>query len=122
MFTLQDGMSLSTVQTIFNKTFPYLKLEFFRRRHQVYGANAKKDLLKTNAALHTRTPHPHEPEINVNADMSVAALEQLFHERFGLSVQVFRKFGKTWLETSVTDDWTLKKQNDQGFELSTLNP
>jgi hypothetical protein len=33
---------------------------------------------------------------------------------------VFRKSGKTWLETSVTDDWTLKRQNEEGMELSRM--
>jgi hypothetical protein len=37
---------------------------------------------------------------------------------FNLSVQVFRKSAGTWIETSVTDDWTLKQQNDEGKDLS----
>jgi hypothetical protein len=37
-------------------------------------------------------------------------LEKQFEEGFGLHVQVFRKSGRTWLETSVTDDLTLVEQ------------
>jgi hypothetical protein len=37
-----------------------------------------------------------------------------------LSVQVFRKSGKSWLETTFTDGWTLKKQNQEGIDLSQI--
>jgi hypothetical protein len=32
---------------------------------------------------------------------------------------VFRKSGNLWLETTMTDDWTLQQQNDHGYEIST---
>ena len=50
--------------------------------------------------------------------MSVTELETMFRENFGLYVQVFRRSGKLWLETTATDSWTLTVQNDQGKELS----
>lgn len=56
--------------------------------------------------------------IHITDDMPVSKLEQLFLDQFGLSVQVFRKSGSSWLETTFTDDWTLKRQNDAGMELS----
>jgi hypothetical protein len=34
-------------------------------------------------------------------------------------VQVFRKSGNVWLETSATDAWSLKQQNQEGMDLST---
>jgi hypothetical protein len=44
----------------------------------------------------------------------VSKVEMGFQESFGISVQVFRKSGKVWLETSATDCWTLEEQNEQG--------
>jgi hypothetical protein len=113
-------MLLSTVQSAFSVAFPYLKLEFFKHRHKVQGANAKKDLLTPGVTLHFKTRGPHTPEITISSEMSVAALEQLFQDHFGLSAQVFRKSGKSWLETTFTDDWSLNKQNTEGQELSKL--
>jgi hypothetical protein len=49
---------------------------------------------------------------------SVAELENAFEEYFGLSVQVYRKSGKMWLQSTITDDWTLKEQNEHGEALS----
>ena len=56
--------------------------------------------------------------ITITPQMTVANLEQNMNDVFGLSVQVFRKSGNAWLETSVTDNWTLEQQNNQGEELS----
>jgi hypothetical protein len=36
--------------------------------------------------------------------------------------QVYRKSGKIWLETTVTDSWTLEEQNKQGESLSKNSP
>ena len=49
---------------------------------------------------------------------SYALYYATFGEVYGLGVQVFRKSGNVWLETTVTDSWTLKEQNDQGESLS----
>ena len=50
--------------------------------------------------------------------MTVGQLEKAFRERFGLNMQVSRKSGPVWLETTVTDKWTLRQQNEHGRELS----
>lgn len=50
----------------------------------------------------------------ITPDMTVTDLEQSFNTIYGLGVQVFRKSGKIWLETTVTDGWTLEEQNRQG--------
>jgi hypothetical protein len=41
-------------------------------------------------------------------------LERLFEEEYGLHVQVFRKSGTVWLETTVSDDLTLEQQEARG--------
>ena len=64
-----------------------------------------------------RTIH-NKGTITITPQMTVAGLEQNMNDVYGLSVQVFRKSGMAWLETSVTDNWTLEQQNKQGEELS----
>jgi len=51
--------------------------------------------------------------------MKVIDLEKMFKNRFNLSAQVFRKSGNLWLETTMTDNWTLLQQNNHGREIST---
>ena len=56
--------------------------------------------------------------IEVKPEMNVSTFEKLFEDRFGLYVQVFRKSGSIWLETSATDSWTLEQQNEEGKSLA----
>jgi len=57
-------------------------------------------------------------ELELNDEMTVGELENSFLEKFWLNVQVSRRSGNLWLETTMTDKWTLKQQNDHGRELS----
>ena len=50
--------------------------------------------------------------------MTVAEFEKRFQVEFGLNAQVFRKSGKVWLETTITDNLTLQSQNALGLEKS----
>lgn len=49
--------------------------------------------------------------IEIKALTTVAELENMFTETFGLPVQVFRKSNNVWLQTITTDNWTLSEQN-----------
>lgn len=120
MLTIQEGTAISTIQSAFTRLFPYLKIEFFRHPHSLHGANAKSDLLPPGEVLRAHALHGNDTGLVIRKDMSVAELERLFHRHFGLNAQVFRKSGRTWLETTLTDDWSLNKQNTQGYELSLL--
>ena len=59
-------------------------------------------------------------ELIFDEDMLVSELEKQFNDKLQLSAQVFRKAGKSWLETTFTDSWSLRKQNLEGMELSKL--
>ena len=56
--------------------------------------------------------------IAITPRMKVIELEKIFLDDYGLAVQVFRESGRVWLETTMTDDWTLAEQNQQGEALS----
>ena len=50
--------------------------------------------------------------------MKVSELEKAFSDIFGLNVQVFRKSNNMWLQTTITDKWSLEKQNQNGKEMN----
>lgn len=108
------------VQQDFSRIYPYLKIEFFRMN----GLN--KDLaLKQNQIRHdqqlrlAKGREIHKGDLVIEDTMSVQDLEKAFLSKFGLLTQVFRRSGNIWLETSVTDSWSLKQQNDLGMEITT---
>lgn len=116
--SINDHRKIHAIQEDFNKLFPYLKIEFFAKPHASGGQSSKKYMKSSSKTLgECRTIH-NKGSISISPEMTVDELERRFMDVYGLSVQVFRKSGKVWLETSVTDGWTLAKQNAQGEELS----
>jgi len=115
---INDHRKIFAVQEEFNNLFPYLKIEFFAKAHKT-GAPSSKKIIKHHSKTlgECRTIH-NKGTFTISPNMTVAELEQNFSDVYGLSVQVFRKSGKFWLETSITDNWPLQKQNKQGEELS----
>ena len=115
---IHDLRKIADIKEEFNAAFPYLKIEFFSKRHSIGEGLDKRYILDVTETLGKfRTQH-NSGVIEISPDMKVMDVEQLFTERYGLSIQVFRKSGTVWLETTITDSWTLEKQNAQGAELS----
>lgn len=112
---INGSKKISELQKEFNGIFPYLKLEFFQ------GKRGGRPAAFTGLTLKDNPGKKNYGAIILKEDMKVSELEHLFQELFGLSVQVFRKSGRSWIETTVTDDWTLKQQNEEGKELSVLS-
>ncbi len=115
---IADRRKIFAIQEEFSKLFPYLKLEFFSKPHKA-GAGSPKKLVKSPSKTlgECRSIHKNG-SITITPAMTVCDLENSFRDVFGLSVQVFRHSGKVWLETTVTDGWTLEEQNKQGEALS----
>ena len=107
--------SIAQIQEEFSKVYPYLKLVFFSKPHKAYkGSHAKFLITDTTQTLGSIEKKPKTGDLYIEVDMPTWQVERLFEEEFGLHVQVFRKSGNTWLETSVTDDLTLEEQNVKG--------
>lgn len=115
---ISDTVTIKHIQEEFTGRYPFLKLEFFSRPH-ASGKGSEKKYMRTEDAVLKDFRRVHsEGNLNIYDEMTVAELEQLFKEHYGLYVQVFRRSGRLWLETTATDNWTLKTQNEQGRELS----
>lgn len=115
---IDNTKKISVIQQEFNIMFPYLKLEFFKHSHGLHQGNPKKDMLSSNLALNQFRNKHLNGKLEIKENMKVSDLENAFQTLFGISVQVFRKSAGIWIETSFTDDWTLKQQNDEGKDLS----
>jgi hypothetical protein len=120
IINIHDNRVITEIQQEFTAQFPYLKLEFFSKPHAT-GYGTSKRFLKTSVKTIGECRKIHDTgDFIIKPEMTVADLEQQFRDLYGLNVQLFRKSGNLWLETSVTDVWTLQKQNDQGEALSTI--
>ncbi|MFY8003208.1 MAG: hypothetical protein ACOVNR_00125 [Chitinophagaceae bacterium] len=113
---LDDTMRLNIVQQLFNDMFPFLKIEFFEQDVKVNGnVAARRHISNTNRKLgEFRHRHSNNSNVGFRPEMTVNELEKSFAHLYHLQTQVFRKSGKIWLETTITDGWSLDEQNRQG--------
>ena len=114
---ISESIKVSELKRTFNSKFPFLKIEFFKKNHKNLNGSAKKDLILDDFPIIFSVD---DLSILINEEVTVSELEKQFNDKFNLSLQVFRKSGKSWLETTFTDGWTLKKQNQEGIELSKI--
>ncbi len=115
---LTPASCVEDVKAAFSQYFPYLKWEFFTVPHAALQGNSKKEMITHNPKIQELTQLTDQRIISFSDQTSVQELEKQMEEGFGLHVQVFRRSGNIWLETTVTDEWTLAFQNEQGQELS----
>lgn len=117
MLRITPTRLISEVQTEFSHTFPFLKLEFFQNKRRLQ--NTRQEIKMSPASrIGDCQSFISEGEIEITKKMKSRELEQKLKEQFGIIAQVFRRSGNLWLQTTMTDNWTLEKQNEHGMELS----
>lgn len=112
---IRNSKSIRDVQQEFQQEFPFLKPMFFSKKHGAFkGSHSKFLISKTATTLGEIRDSDGEGRLILEDDMPVWQVERMFEEEFGLHVQIFRKSGGKWLETTVTDDLDLEAQNAKG--------
>lgn len=112
-FIIHPNTVIAQVQKDFSALFPFLKLEFFLGKKTTPAAAIQAAPGMTISAVQSQ---PASGRLGLRPGMTVKELEDTFRNDFFLDVQVFRKSGNTWLQTTVTDKWTLYQQNEHGRE------
>lgn len=115
---INETKTVGEIQKAFNKRFPYLKISFFKKPHAAGEASPLSEMHHVDELIKDIRHKDKNGIISIDGDMQVNQLEMLFQEVFGLSVQIFRKSGENWLQTTTTDSWTLNQQNIKGKEMS----
>jgi hypothetical protein len=113
---IDQTKKLTDIQAEFCKRFPYLKIEFYQHTHAVGEGSPKHNTIDSNLSIHQVQSKKADGVLHIAGLMTVAELESGFATIFGLSAQVFRKSGNVWLQTTVTDHWTLAEQNQKAME------
>lgn len=111
---ITNNVTLLSLQQAFNQTFPGLRIEFYAAHHDTGEGSPKGTSLDPHLLVKDARTTEQEGTFKLDPQMSVGAFEEALEERFGLNVQVFRKSGVTWMQTTATDHWTLGEQNRKG--------
>ena len=113
---ISDDKHLKDIKDEFNAHFPHLKIEFFSEEHHEGEGSSRKAMyddtliLKEIRKIHT------EGNLSIDGHLKTVTFEDNFLKHFGVNVQVFRKSGRIWLQTILTDNLTLSVQEHKGEE------
>jgi hypothetical protein len=118
LIEVKSDMMVKDLKKQFHGYYPNLKLEFFNQTSSEDGGNSKDQMLDNEALLNAYTRNQ-SGTVEFTGNTSVRQFETLFSETFGLNVQVFRKSGNVYLETSNTDDWTLDMEHKEALSSMT---
>lgn len=110
---------ISEIQGKFNREFKFLKLEFFTRKGFMNSDYSVAQIAPASRRIGDIQQVITEGGIEIEGEMKVKELEERLKEEFSVASQVFRRSGNLWLETTMTDNWTLNQQNKHGKEIST---
>lgn len=118
LLNIKSDRYISDIQKDFNKEFPFLKIVFFNKKSISSLDYSAKQIIPLNRKVGDNHLIVFDGNIEIDEDMKVNELESIFKMKFNLAVQVFRKSGNLWLETTMTDNWTLQQQNNHGKEIT----
>jgi hypothetical protein len=119
LLKITSNRLISDIQKDFNEEFPFLKIVFFNKKSISSSDYSAKQIIPQNKKIGEIQINAVDGNIEIEEEMKVNKLENIFKDQFNLAVQVFRKSGNLWLETTMTDNWTLQQQNNHGREIST---
>jgi len=114
----EDDLILN-IQSDFHREYPWLRLVFHLHPHVAGDPSAAADVLDPLTPVDEIRMFHCAGKIDIDPKRSAADVEHDFFHFLGLSVQVMRRAGNSWLQTTATDNLSLGAQNERG-RLSTL--
>ncbi len=115
---IDDSTKLSSIAEEFSRTYPFLMLRFFKDDSDFKHPYSKQIQVLDGITVGKCRGQKESGELSLFPEMSVADLENILADHFGLSAQILRKSGSVWLNASNTDFWSLEEQNKQGEKVS----
>lgn len=112
--------TIKSIQDKIQEAYSNIKIEFFSKEHKegkltnVKFQYFNKDMNMESLGLKS------EMSIEINPDTIIWDIEKKFEQLGNLHIQVFRKGGEVWIETSKSDQWSIGEANSLG-DISTIN-
>jgi hypothetical protein len=113
---IDNDSRLIDVQRAFSANYPFLKIDFLQitkgtKSLKTSNINPAINLMQlSNLSL--------PGKIDIDNNRTVSELSHFLETSLGVIVQVSRRSGNVWTMISVTDGWTLERQNTAGESIS----
>lgn len=118
---IKGNRSIKDIQEEFQTVFPDLRINFFHHSHAAGSPSEKADVIGGDELVSAIQSQLAEGTVELDPGMKVAEFEATMQEKYGMGVQVFRRSGKQWIQTTITDHWTLGHQEEEGKESLEFN-
>lgn len=112
LLKIHDHEKIDEIQDKFNECFPYLKIEFYNKPHNWHEASGTEHLIPPGSYIEDIRKSHESGILSIKSWDKTGYVEQEFKRMFGLNVQIFRLHKDRWIQTSDSDELTLKEQSD----------
>ena len=112
---LTPTSQLKELQSAFQEKYPHLKIEFFSITHEDHKPSSRENMLDNSLTLKEVSKLVDSRWVSLNGHSKVSSFEEHAQQALGIGVQVFRKQGHSWIQTTSTDDWTLAQQEQHAI-------
>jgi hypothetical protein len=109
---IDDTWTVADVQNAFSRCFPGLRIGFCKKAQLHKEVTPCTTAIEGNQHIGVLRKTHGAGYLEILSWYTVTRLEKEFRERFGLPVQVFRKEQGKWIQTSSTDNYTLRQQSE----------
>ena len=115
---MKNETTCRNLQEEFWLSYPYLKIEFQKYQLTFEGDTIRTEKLLPEEKMITFSRKPQPTTVNVASDRTVLHVIKDFENLLYLKFLLLRRSGNSWIETTLTTDWTLEQQNREGRLLS----
>ena len=115
---ISDNKLIQEVQDEFQREYPFLKLEFYRPQTKSQKVNLRRQAISGSSPIEAIRRIDATGLLDISENRSISEVEDDLKNIFGLYVEVFRKSGNLWIETTLTHQWSLHRQNLEGRQMS----
>jgi hypothetical protein len=115
---ITPGRITREIQEEFNAVFPFLRVEFFTRID--YTMIARCTVIPEMLPATSAGSNNVAVDLNITPYTTVKDFRLDVEDRFGICTQVYRKTGNLWHKITFTESWTMKQQDQSGYEISSI--
>ena len=110
---ISEEATIASIQRDFQEAYPLLQLAFYQQPHEIGEHCCPEEKIPAETPIEDiRMVHTFG-WIDISKHRTAAQIEQDFRRLLGLNVQVIRRSGDMWVQTTKTDHWTLRRLNDE---------
>jgi hypothetical protein len=105
---INDSMTLEEVQDRFNECFPFLRIAFYAKPHDLFEGSEKRFQYNPKRRIGSIREKHYNGILEIKSWDTTASVERKMKDTFDLNTQVFRYDAVgCWIQTTLSDSLTL---------------